>query len=494
MDGTPDPNAIAIEDAESVRAQRKKLPLYTPRVKVFPKRVSGVFRRLKTTALVVLLGIYYLAPWLRWDRGPGAPDQAFLIDMPSRRAYFLWIEIWPQEVYYLAGLLIVGAFGLFLVTSLFGRVWCGFTCPQTVWTDLFMWVERWVEGDRNARIKLDQGAWTAAKITKRTIKHLLWLLIALLTGGAWILYFHDAPTLVQDLLHLEIDGAVLFFIGLFTATTYLLAGFAREQVCTYMCPWPRFQAAMLDEDTLTVTYEEWRGEPRGHRKKDQDLSGLGDCVACNQCVAVCPTGIDIRDGSQLECIGCALCVDACNSVMAALGRPPDLITYDSVSRQLGREQGATPGHRLVRPRTVMYAVLLLLIGGAILFSLWSRPSVGLNVIRDRNPLFVKLSDGSIRNGFTVKILNKQRRQRDFALAVNGLSDATVTVVGQGGAHSTVWLAADPDAVTPFRIFVTAPARRLEGKSTPFLFVIRENAADGPEEVQRHETVFRGPVK
>ena len=214
------------------------------------------------------LALYYVGPWLRWDRGPAHPTQALLIDMPARRAYFFWIEIWPRELYYLAGLLILGAVALFLVTSLFGRVWCGYTCPQTVWSDLFLWAERMIEGDRAQRIRLDQQPLSLAKAAKKTTKHAAWLTISVLTGGAWVMYFNDAPTLLRDVVSLDASTAQYFFIGLFTATTYLLAGWAREQVCTYMCPWPRIQSAMIDEETFAVTYRDWRGEPRGKHKKE----------------------------------------------------------------------------------------------------------------------------------------------------------------------------------------------------------------------------------
>jgi polyferredoxin len=316
-------DTIPVEDAVSTTAGGKR-PLYAPRIPIYPKRVAGTFRRLKWVALIVLLAIYYVTPWLRWDRGPGAPDQAVLVDLPNRRAYFFFIEIWPQEVYYLVGLLVLGAIGLFFATALAGRVWCGYACPQTVWTDLYMWVERLIEGDRNARIKLDRRPLSVDKAAKKTLKHGLWLLIAFVTGGAWIMYFNDAPTVVRDIFTLRASDTVYFFTGLFTATTYLLAGWAREQVCTYMCPYARFQGAMFDDDTLIVTYQAWRGEPRGKHKKGQSWAGRGHCVDCNQCVAVCPMGIDIRDGQQLECIGCALCIDACDAVMDKLDLPRGL--------------------------------------------------------------------------------------------------------------------------------------------------------------------------
>ena len=341
--------------------------LYAERVKVHPQRITGRFRTIKWAVLIVLLAIYYLVPWLRWDRGPNAPDQAILVDMAGRRAYFFWIEIWPQEVYYLAGLLILGAVGLFLVTSVAGRVWCGFTCPQTVWTDLYMQVERWIEGDRNRRIKLDEEPWSVRKLGLRIAKHGVWLLIALATGGAWIMYFNDAPTVVREIFTGQASTAVYGFTALFTATTYVLAGWAREQVCIYMCPWPRFQSAMFDEHTLLVTYADWRGEKRGHAKRGTDFSNRGHCIDCELCVRVCPTGIDIREGQQMACIGCGLCVDACNSIMDKMDLPRDLISYDSLADQaaLARKE-KPPALRIIRPRTIIYATLLLLAAAGML--------------------------------------------------------------------------------------------------------------------------------
>ena len=277
------------------------------------------------------LGVYYITPWIRWDRGPSAPDQAVLIDFPGRRFYFFFIEIWPQEVYYLTGLLILAAIGLFLVTSVAGRVWCGYTCPQTVWTDLFIFVERLIQGDRAARIRLDKAPWSGNKVLRKAATHVSWLVIAAGTGGAWVFYFADAPTLAVELATFSAPAVAYITIAVLTFTTYLLGGFAREQVCTYMCPWPRIQGGLLDEESLVITYHDDRGEPRGARKKGTEATGLGDCVACNQCVAVCPMGIDIRDGQQLECITCALCIDACNTVMDKVGLPPNLISYDTLA-------------------------------------------------------------------------------------------------------------------------------------------------------------------
>ncbi len=480
----------SLVDRPGSAAEADSPPLYADRVRVYPARVSGPYRRFKWAALVVLLGIYYVGPWLRWDRGPGAPDQALLIDMPARRAYFFSLEIWPQEIYYLTGLLIVGAVGLFLVTSLFGRVWCGYSCPQTVWTDLFMWVERRIEGDRNARMRLDRARWTASKIAKKVAKHGVWIAISVATGGAWVMYFTDAPTLVADIVRLEASAAAQFFIGLFTATTYLLGGIAREQVCTYMCPWPRFQAAMFDEDTLIVTYEAWRGEPRGKHKQGDSWEGRGHCVDCLQCVNVCPTGIDIRDGNQLECIGCGLCIDACNRIMDRLGLPPGLVRLDTASNQAARERGRTALFRVFRPRTIIYAGILAAVLALMAFGLGSRSTLDVSLLRDRNPLFVTLSDGAIRNGYTFKIVNRARADREFVLTLEGIPDATISIRGGETDVRQAMLGARPDRVEAYRVFVRAPRQRLAGESTPLRFVLEENLADGERSVQ--DTVFRGP--
>ena len=473
------------------RQEQKRDSLYQNRVKVYPKKVQGTFRRLKWIVLTVLLAIYYIAPWLRWDRGPGAPDQAFLIDMPARRAYFLWIEIWPQEVYYLTGLLLLGAVGLFFVTSLFGRVWCGYSCPQTVWTDLFMWVERLIEGDRNQRMRLDKGPRTWSKTSKKFAKHGIWIVIAALTGGAWIMYFNDAPTVLVNLLTGQASVKVYGFFALFTATTYLLAGWAREQVCVYMCPWPRFQAAMFDEDTMVVTYEGWRGEPRGKHKKGEPWEGRGHCVDCKQCVAACPTGIDIRDGVQLECIGCALCIDACNDIMAKLDLPKGLISYDTERNVANRAKGAPLRYRLIRPRTIVYSALLVAVAAFMAWSLATRAQVDVNVLHDRNPLFVTLADGSIRNGYTIKILNMTRDEKVYKLGFDGLGYAEMTVVGQedSASQDIARLTARSDSVATYRVFVVVPADLVQGQVQDFSFVLTELETG---ETVRHETVFRGP--
>ena len=297
-----------IERQRQLQQEEAGEHLFANRVRVYPKSVTGPVRRFKWAVLIGCLGLYYLLPWLRWERGVKQPNQAVLLDISRERFYFFNLEFWPQDIYYLTGLLIMGAVALFLVTSLAGRVWCGYTCPQTVWTDLFMWVERLIEGDRNERMKRDAAPLTLNSAARKAAKHILWLGIAFWTGGAWIMYYVDAPTVTVQFWTGVASTEVYFFTFLFTATTYLLAGWAREQVCTYMCPWPRFQSAMLDEHSLTVTYQGWRGEPRTRGKRAANAVPAGDCVDCGACVTVCPTGIDIRDGIQLECINCGLCI------------------------------------------------------------------------------------------------------------------------------------------------------------------------------------------
>jgi cytochrome c oxidase accessory protein FixG len=463
-------------------------PLYAERVRIYPQQIAGRFRTIKWIVLCVLLAIYYLVPWLRWDRGPNAPDQAILVDMAGRRAYFFWIEIWPQEVYYLAGLLILGAIGLFLVTSVAGRVWCGYTCPQTVWTDLYMQVERWIEGDRNRRMKLDEEPWSLRRLALKAAKHGVWLLIALATGGAWIMYFNDAPTVVREIFTGEASAAVYGFTGLFTATTYLLAGWAREQVCIYMCPWPRFQSAMFDEHTLLVTYADWRGEKRGHAKRGTDFSGRGHCIDCELCVRVCPTGIDIRNGQQLACIGCGLCVDACDSIMDKMGLPRNLISYDSLADQAALARKETPPSlKLVRPRTAIYASLLVVAGAAMLASLMLRSHLDVTVQADRAPLFVTLANGDIQNGYAVKISNKLREPAQYGVQVSGIDGLSLKIVGREDKP----LAVKGDSVGTFRLLLRAPKTALSRTSTPIEITVVETKS---KERSSHDAIFSAPVE
>jgi len=478
--------------------------LYAAREPIFPRRVSGKFRNLKWVILIVTLGIYYVTPWIRWDRGPELPDQAVLVDLAGRRFFFFWIEIWPHEFYFVAGLLIMAGLGLFLFTSALGRVWCGYACPQTVWTDLFILVERWIEGDRNARLRLHrQKGWDLRKARLRLTKWTVWLLIGLATGGAWVFYFTDAPTLARDLVTGDAHPAAYITMTILTATTFFFGGFFREQICIYACPWPRIQAAMMDEETLTVGYRVWHGEPRGkgnvRRRHAAEAAaaeattraagvengpggatypatpypklkaaaaapvnpaafadGPGDCIDCMACVNVCPMGIDIRDGQQMECITCALCIDACDEVMDKIGKPRGLIDYLALSDEPAERAGKPPRPilaHILRPRTMLYTGLWALVGLGLLFALFIRPEIEMTVAPVRNPTFVTLSDGSVRNSYDVRLLNKHGEDRPFRITASGHPALRVSLEG------TVYESTDvpANATKLQRVYVTAPA-------------------------------------
>ncbi|MEM6634540.1 MAG: cytochrome c oxidase accessory protein CcoG [Pseudomonadota bacterium] len=427
--------------------------LYTAREPIFPKTVSGRFRTLKWRLMAVTLAIYYATPWLRLDRGPNLPDQAVLVDLAHRRFYFFWIEIWPHEFYFVAGLLIMAGLGLFLFTSALGRVWCGYACPQTVWTDLFLLVERRVEGDRNAQLRLWNAPWSIRKLRLRMAKWSLWALIALATGGAWVFYFADAPTLARDLVAFDAAPAAYITIAILTATTFVLGGFMREQVCIYMCPWPRIQAAMMDDDTLTVAYRGWRGEPRAKGKARTD--DVGDCIDCNACVNVCPTGIDIRDGQQMACITCALCIDACDDIMGKIGKPRGLIDYLALSDEPLEREGMQPRpywQHVLRLRTVIYTALWAGFGLLLLFALFIRAEIDVSVAPIRNPQFVTLSDGSIRNAYDIRLRNKHGEDRPFRLQVAG--DLALRIALEGTDYEQVMVAANETQLQ--RVYVIAP--------------------------------------
>lgn len=443
--------------------------------KVYPKSVSGVFRRLKWLVMTVCLGLYYLSPLIRWDRPGDTPDQAILIDLPARRAYFFMIEIWPQEVYYLTGILVLAAVALFFVTSLFGRVWCGYLCFQTVWTDLFMKVERMVQGDRNARMKLDNGPLSFEKIWKKGLTHVCWLMIGVVTAGAFVFYFNDAPVLWNDIINMQVSSTVLAFVIGLTLSTYIMAGFAREQVCTYMCPYARFQSAMFDNETLIISYDEPRGEPRGKARTNT----TGDCIDCSLCVQVCPMGIDIRKGLQMECIACGLCVDACDNVMEKIGKPKGLVRYDTQHNIEQRAEGHNPELHLLRPRTIYYTVLLSVVCGLMLAALLLRSPLELHAIHDRNPLFVMMSDGKVRNGYDIKILNKIHADSSFTLTVEGIENAEITVQSADG--STIDnMKVKPDSVGHFRVFVLSDS--VKAADTDIVFRAKNNISGVTDDV------------
>jgi len=352
-------------------------------------------------------------------------------------------------------------------------------------------VERFWQGDRNAHMRLDQQGWTFEKIWKKTATHLSWLLIGLLTGGALVFYFRDAPTLAHELLTGTAPMVAYVFVAIFTATTYLLGGIAREQVCIYMCPWPRIQGAMLDHDSLLISYRDARGEPRAPHKKGQSWDGRGDCIDCKACVAVCPMGIDIRNGPQMECIQCALCIDACNNIMDKVGRPRGLIAYSTERNQQIMTAGPRDGLRLVRPRTIVYSTVIAITGALMVWAMVSRSNLDVSVLPDRNPLFVRLSDGGIRNGYMVKIVNKSQVPRRFTLAMSGLDGVKTALVGHD--DPTAPFEVGPSNVKALKVFATLPkeaAAKLTSGSTPLTVSVRE--VDGAVSSSR-DTSFRSPA-
>ena len=467
--------------------------LYETREPIFPKRVSGRFRTLKWAIMVVTLGIYYITPWFRWERGPELPNQAVLVDLANRRFFFFWIEIWPHEFYFVAGLLIMAGLGLFLFTSALGRVWCGYTCPQTVWTDLFILVERWIEGDRNARIRLLRQKWDIRKFRLRMTKWTVWILIAVATGGAWVFYFADAPTLLLQLVTLQAPAVAYTTIAILTATTFIFGGLMREQVCIYMCPWPRIQAAMMDEDTITVAYRDWRGEPRGrHRKAHEDAGDtgqLGDCIDCNACVNVCPMGIDIRDGQQLECITCALCIDACDDIMTKIGKPRGLIDYIALTDEANERSGnpkVPVWQHIFRVRTLMYTFLWSAIGVGLVVALFIRPDLSVTVAPIRNPVYVTMSDGTIRNTYDVRLRNKHGEDRVFDLTL--ITDHPLEISAEGAEGGRVLVPADTTKLQ--RVYVTAGADTAPALNSSTDFQIWVEDTVSGEKVFK-ETVFMG---
>lgn len=486
---------MTAHDPRVAGEHNEEIGYYEKRKGVFPRKVDGRFRRFKWLVMAITLVIYYATPWLRWDRGPYAPDQAVLIDLANRRFYMFSIEIWPHEFYFVAGLLIMAGVGLFLVTSAVGRAWCGYSCPQTVWTDLFQHVDRMIDGDRNAQIRLQNAPWGPAKIARRAFKWSVYLAISFWTGGAWIMYFADAPTLTREFWTGEAAPVAYATVAVLTFTTFWLGGFMREQVCIYMCPWPRIQTAMLDEKSLTVTYKHWRGEPRGSvkaaAKAAETGKPLGDCIDCLQCVAVCPTGIDIREGPQIGCITCALCIDACDKAMADVGRPRGLIDYftlDDAAREQRGEQAVPVMKTLLRPRTLIYFSVWAALGIALLFFLGTRTRVDLSVAKDRNPEMVLLSDGSVRNGYTVKLRNMEARPREMELSLDGLPAAVIFTddMEASAAQRSLKVTVPADSTQRLRVYA------LEGRGArdaDFAFVLRVLDQDGGDD--RSETAFKG---
>lgn len=385
--------------------------MYESAAKIYPREMRGTFDSLSKLATISLLGLFYAIPWLMWDG-----RQAFLFDLPARKFYLLGLTLWPQDFPYLALLLIIAALTLFFFTALAGRLWCGFACPQTVWTEAFIWMEQFTEGTRSQRMKLDQAPWSLNKLRRKGSKQFLWVTFSLWTGFTFVGYFAPIRGLGIDLINFSTGGWVTFWMLFYGLATYGNAGFLREQVCKYMCPYARFQSAMFDKDTLIISYDEKRGEPRGRRKRSADpqQAGLGDCIDCTLCVQVCPTGIDIRDGLQYECIACAACIDACDSVMDRMEYPRGLVRFTTENALNGKKT------RVLRPRMFVYATLLLVLAGGLTFSMVTRVPIILDVIRDRNSLYRELPGDLIENIYTLKVINQSNAPRSFRLSVAGV--------------------------------------------------------------------------
>ena len=449
--------------------------LFEAKKRLYPQSAKGRFRRLKSLLNIIFLSIYCLAPFLRFDRGLSASNQAILIDITNSRLYFFFIEIWPQEVYYLAGILILAAVILFFITSLFGRIWCGYACFQTVWTDIFYAVEKFFQGDRNSRILLDRKK-SFKKFYKKFLTHATWILISFITGFVFVCYFNDAHALINGIYNGKISENIFWWILGIAGATYIMAGFAREHVCTFMCPYARFQSAMFDRNTLIITYDEKRGEPRGklshndfRRKKPVPLSSddstiqlsknitNGDCIDCKQCVVVCPQGIDIRNGLQMECIACGLCIDACDDVMEKIGLPKGLIRYDTEANL--KEQSKTNKFRIFKPRSFYYAAIILAVSVIMMRSLITKPTLEISAIPDRNPLFVKLSDGSIRNGYLLKIANKTHNDKVFVFKLMQPQEAEIKVQSYEQV-SVEYLPVGPEETGNFKIYISLSAEFL----------------------------------
>ena len=448
--------------------------LYAKRTKIYPREVHGLFAALRTMGVATLLGLYYITPWLQWDE-----RQAVLFDLPERKFYILNMVFWPQDFFYLALLLIVAALGLFFVTALAGRVWCGYACPQTVWTEAFLWIERKVEGSRPQQMKLDKQPNSFRKIRIKTTKHVIWLVFSIFTGLTFVGYFSPIRELTTNFLTFDNGPWETFWIYFYAFATYGNAGWLREQVCMYMCPYARFQSAMFDHDTMIISFDPARGLPMGPRKKtvDKKAEGLGDCIDCTICVQVCPTGIDIRDGLQYQCIGCAACIDACDDVMDKMGYDKGLIRYTTENTLKGVPT------QIFRPRMMVYALILIGITVGAFYSILTRAPIGMDVIRDRNSLYRETNDGLIENVYIIKLLNMDNHDHIYTLTAEGIpemilkKDAAEIVVKSG-------------EVVELPVRVQVDAYNLKQRSNEITFTLQ---AEGYDELRVVEDArFLGP--
>ncbi|HRP35332.1 MAG TPA: cytochrome c oxidase accessory protein CcoG [Gammaproteobacteria bacterium] len=450
---------------------------YVAHEKIYPREVKGRYATLRNLAVWVLLGIYYLLPWIPWgDR------QAVLFDLPARKFYIFGLTFWPQDFFFMAWLLIIAALTLFFVTAIAGRLWCGYACPQTVWTEAFLWMERLAEGNHSQRRKLDKGPWTREKVLRKGAKQVMWIGFALWTGFTFVAYFTPATELGAKLLTFSAGPWETFWVLFYGFATYGNAGLLREQVCKYMCPYARFQSAMFDKDTMIISYDARRGEPRGGRKRsiDPKAAGLGDCIDCNMCVQVCPTGIDIREGLQIECIACAACVDVCNDVMDKMAYPRGLIRY-STHHAMEERQPA----RVLRPRVMIYGALLLTLLVGFGVAVANRSTLIVDVIRDRNMLYRELPGGLVENVYTVTFVNKTEAERSYRVTARGLEGLEVKV------DAPLPLAAAPGEVRRVPLRLQVPVRAVPAGGAEVTLVV-EALGEAPATVER-ATRFIGPA-
>lgn len=449
--------------------------LYKKREKIYPREVHGIFAALRLAAMGLLLGIYYGTPWINWDG-----HQAILFDLPARKFYIFGLTFWPQDFFYLSMLLILAAISLFMFTALAGRLWCGYACPQTVWTEIYMWIERKIEGDSKKQKKRDQGQKNASYYGVKATKHAAWLAFSLWTGFTFVGYFTPIHELWTSFITWNLGPWETFWIFFYGFATYGNAGFMREQVCIYMCPYARFQSAMFDHDTLIISYDEKRGDPRGSRKRgtpSQDV-GLGDCIDCKLCVQVCPVGIDIRDGLQYQCIGCAACVDVCDEVMDKMGYPRGLVKYTTENALQGQQT------KIIRPRIMVYIAILTFIGVALIYALLTRVPLEVDIIRDRNVLYTETDEGMVQNVYNLKLINMDHRPQRYSLSVSGLEGMEVI-----GKTSGIELDSGAVADLPLRVQVDPIA--LKSSSNEIQFHIESEIT--PEISIDEHARFLGPV-
>ncbi|MEN3372663.1 cytochrome c oxidase accessory protein CcoG [Dechloromonas sp. ZS-1] len=455
----------------------KQVSFYEKRKKIHAKRARGLFDNWRVALVLFTQVLFYGGLWLEWN-----DRQALLFHLVERKFYIFGLVFWPQDVIYLAALLIVSAYALFLVTAVAGRLFCGYACPQTVYTQIFMWVENWVEGDRNARLKLDKAPMDARKFRLRATKYLLWGVIGLWTGFTLVGYFTPVDELIHNVMTNSLGPWETFWIFFYGGFTILMAGFMREQVCKYMCPYARFQSVMFDPDTLIITYDPERGEPRGIRKKDADPNKLGDCVDCGQCVHVCPTGIDIRNGLQYECIGCAACIDICDQVMDKVNLPRGLIRYsteNAMAQHLGKKEILS---HIVRPRILLYTAILALILGLCAWFLAHRIPLKVDVIRDRSVLAREAEDGRIENVYMLQIMNTEERAHRYRITVDGLPGAEIAGEAEVDAPAA--------ALTSFNTVVRVPPEAGKSGSNQIHFEIV--AMENPDIHLREKASFLLP--